>query len=639
MDQTTKQLERVALVDERSKQGEHSDEDINSYKQLAYYTGNQWIAMNKQTKTIVPLPKEDYQVQYVANRIMPSVRTELAKVMRNKLTKKVIPATTEDADVRAARLAEKVVEWLEYDLKLQEIDEEAIMWTLVTRIGFVKPVWNPNKGVIIATEDGKQIKQGDADIEVLNLFELKWDKSASKWEQARWYVHERQRTVEYVKDMYGVEVEAEDGLTQSSVYAGKLASLTSGSTGFIASSVKAVDCVVVKECWEKPSNKYPKGRQITTANGKELYYAEDIGFGEEDTSEREVPIFPLIHINVPGKIIGSSIVEQLMPVQREYNKSRSQTIENKDLMANPKWVAEVGSVDDEIDNRPGSVIWYRKGFAPPVMTQPTSLGSDVDSNIERCLEEFMFISGQQEVSHGATSPGVTAGVAIQLLQEQDDTKLGPTIAKYGRFKQHYLSYLLKMIKYKYDTPRTVTLVGKNKAQEVLEFKGSELTSYDVRMDDMSLTQLSSAAKKQYIIELIQLGVLNPQTDKDLIVRILEVGITDEMYDALEIDVQQAMNENSLWAKGDMSPITREFYNHEVHVAQHNRFRKGMEYEALAPEQRAIIDAHVQEHLEYVMGEMMQPMEQEIDQAKVLGALTPEEQAAVQADPSILDNLG
>jgi hypothetical protein len=46
-------------------------------------------------------------------------------------------------------------------------------------------------------------------------------------------------------------------------------------------------------------------------------------------------------------------------------------------------------------------------------------------NIEQSIRE---ISGQHEVSSSQVPAGVTAASAINLLQEQDDTRLGPDIA-------------------------------------------------------------------------------------------------------------------------------------------------------------------------------------------------------------------
>jgi len=646
--QTFEQLQRVAMVEERAREGGNSDERLQSYCQLAYYAGKQWIGMARAAKQIVPLPKEPWQVQYTANRIMPIVRTEQAKITRNKMTMGVVPASSEESDIRASKMAEKVAEWLEYELKLQEEDQEAILWALTTRIGFIHPIWDSRKGLVVGKKGKEEIHEGMPAVEVLSLFEVCWDRAAARWKDVRWYVVDRLRTCEAIKATYGIDVPPEDNITVSNVYDGKLSVLSGNDFDMGSSTPK--NCARVRECVEMPSPDYPKGRTIIISNGIELYTDEDIGFGDEDTTDRILPLFPLVHIRIPGKIVGSSVVEQVMPVQREYNKSRSQIIENKNQMANPKWLVEGEALcnEQEITDEPGQVLHYVQGTNPPVMSQPTALGADVDKNIERCLEEMMYISGQQEVSHGSTPAGVTSGVAIQYLQEQDDTKLGPTIAQYARFKRDYMSYLLKMVKFKFTEDRTIKLVGKNKRVDALTLKGSDLTSFDIRFDEMSLTQLTKAGKQQHVMELVTAGVLNPQMDRDLIIRMLELGITDELYDGLEIDVQQALNENAKWTKGELDTITRDFFNHEVHVAQHNKFRKGDEYTQLPPDAQMLIDMHVQEHMEYIMQAMMPapgtptaaPGEESgMDVNRVMGALTPEEQEYLNQNPQLLESMG
>jgi len=651
--QTPEQQKRVTYVDECFETGQMGTERLQSYAQLAYYAGRQWIGISRSSKTLVPLPSEPGQVQYTANRIMPIVRTEQAKVLRDELTQSVVPASSDESDIRAAKIAEKVVSWLEYELELQDKDQEAVLWALTTRIGFAIPMWDGKAGDIVGKDKGGDVFNGLPRLDVCSLFEVVWDTSTSHWEDIRWAGVERIRSIEWIKNVHGIDVAPEEGLTLSNVFDGKLSALTGDGFNMESSNVK--DCARYRTIWQSPSPEYPKGRTIVTANGLELYTDEDIGFGEEDDTKREIPIFPLIHIRIPGKIIGSSVVEQCMPIQREYNTSRSQIIENKNLMAAPKWIAEMHSLpDQEITREAGQTLWYLAGANPPQMIQPASLGADQDKNIERCLEEFMYISGQQEVSHGSTPSGVTSGVAIQYLQEQDDTKLAPTIKQRARFKRRYLSYLLKMVKYKFTTERTIQVAGRNNRLDVTTFTGSELTSTDVRFEDVSATQLTKTAKQNYILELVNRGVLDPIADKNLILRALEIGITDELFDAFEIDIQQALNENSLWAEGDMTPVTRDFFNHEVHVAQHNKFRKGDEYNMLAPEMQQLVDMHVDEHLNFIMQTMMQGQPQGVpgtgpaggsasddtgmDVDRVMGALNPEEQAYLQANPQLLDSI-
>lgn len=649
---TPEQAERVSFADEAFDQSGTEAERLTSYAHLAYYAGKQWIGLSRSSKSLVPLPPEPGEVQYTANRIMPVVRTEQAKVLRNKLTQTVVPASSEDSDLRAARIGDKVTQWLEYELDLQDVDQEAVLWALVTRIGFVVPTWDTQAGEIVGKDKKGDLYEGLPRIDVCSLFDVVWDMSTSKWDDVRWVGVERIRSVEYVKQVFGVDIAPEDGLRMANVFDGKLSSLT--ADGLTNGTQEVRDCVRLRTLWRAPSPERPKGETCIVANGQELYHDEDIGFGEEDTTHRQIPVFPLIHIRVPGRVIGTSVTEQLMPVQREYNTSRSQIIENKNLMSNPKWFVEANSIPgQDITREAGQVVYYTPGANPPIMSQPRGLGPEVANNIERCLEEFQFISGQREVSHGQTPAGVTAGVAIQLLQEQDDTQLAPTIQQYARFKRKYMSYLLKMVRFKFTEERTIKLVGKNKKTDTLTFRGSQLTSTDIRYEDISATSMTKAAKQSFVIELINAGVLNPQMDKDLIIRMLEMGITDELYDGTEIDSNQAITENGLWARQDMSPTTRDFYNHEVHVMQHNKFRKGDEYRELPMEMQALVDAHVQEHMEYIMQAMMQQQAEQAAAApgagsteedtgmsvdRVLQALTPEEREAIRANPQLLDSI-
>ena len=166
-----------------------------------------------------------------------------------------------------------------------------------------------------------------------------------------WVCHEKVRDIDYIKETYGVEVQEESGIAESNLYESKLTSISG------VSFQKKEHSAVVHEYWELPG-KYPKGRRITTCEDKVLFYSEDIGFGD---GERELPFFPFFHINVPGRIFPTCIVEQLIPIQREYNKSRSQIIENKNLVGNPIMIAPRGSLDEDPTNEPGQFLEYAGG--------------------------------------------------------------------------------------------------------------------------------------------------------------------------------------------------------------------------------------------------------------------------------------
>lgn len=593
----------VSYVNDKLGNSKHDALDIQNYINIAYYIGQQWIAIDPKNKQLYVPSKKPGEIRYTANKVQPIVRTELSKLIKNKPICNVIPFSSEDDDIQAAHLGEKICQAMDFQMDLGEADKELIMNGLCFGISWVKPFWNGSLGV-----DLGGVHEGDIDKDIISPFELFWDNSAKKWSEVKWCCHQKTRTVDYVQEVYEKKVAPEGGISSSNIFDSKIQNLNNVS-GIEYKQEK--NSVIVKEYWEKPTQKYPKGRRITIANETLLFYIEDIGFGDEDRTERILPFFPFIHIIVPGKVAGQSIIENLIPVQRERNKSRSQIIKNKDLMAYPIWVAEKDTLENEIIGDAGEIIYYsEEAKNPPHIEQPPSISSDVFESISQCDEELYFISGQGETSHGALPDGQKlSGIGLSILQEQDDTKLSPTVQNFEKCKSQYMSYILKIIKFKYELERTVKFVGQTNQLEAVSFKGSDLTSTDVKVVAGSALPQSKAAKQEYVMNLIDKGVLNPQQDKQMILNLLELGITDNLYDDYSVDYNHAVGEVDKWKKGDPSPMVRDFYNHEAHIKVHDKFRKSDEYEQLPPEIQQYIDAHVEEHKQYIQQALMAAMPQ------------------------------
>jgi hypothetical protein len=239
------------------------------------------------------------------------------------------------------------------------------------------------------------------------------------------------------------------------------------------------------------------------------------------------------------------------------------------------------------------------------MEQTPSMNADVYNNITQCNDELDFISGQHDYSLENLG-GVKAASAIQELQEEDDTMIGPVISNFEQAKAGYMSYLLKIIQQKYDIPRTVNLVNKGAEIESIDFKGSDLTSTQVRIESGSSLPISKTAKRNYVLTLVNAGILNPVTDKGLILKTLQMGFADDLYEEYSVDQNYAMQEQDKWLKGMFSSTTvRDFFNHQVHIQEHNKFRMSDEYLKLAEQTGCqslqFIDSHVNMHEAFLLG--------------------------------------
>ena len=180
-----------------------------------------------------------------------------------------------------------------------------------------------------------------------------------------------------------------------------------------------------------------------------------------------------------------------------------------------------------------------------------------------------------------------------------------------------MRYLLKMVQKMYDVERTVRIAGDNQKVETLHFKGSDLTSIDVRVNESTMYQTSKAAMQDYVIKMVQYGLLLPTNERDrqLIMKTLEFGIMDDVYSEFEQDTSQAQTENDKFQNGDVSPDVRDFYNHEAHVKEHNKFRKSETYMQLPDEIKAYVDAHVAKHMEFYTQQILGDMQAQQPQAE------------------------
>jgi hypothetical protein len=576
---------------------------------LAYLRGKQHIYWNDGNQQVCELPKEDGKTRYVANRLIKIFRTDKSRIFKSRAIMDVVPATSDEEDIAAAKLADKVISWLEYDKKLQKRDEQLVSWGLSTRIGFIHPYWNPSLGqkAGIDPETGAMLHEGDIDYDVLSCFEVVYDNSATCWDDVRWVCKKKVRDVDYVERVYGVKVKPEGGLTSNNIYDTKMA-----FTAHLSEPIKhspLENHVRVFEYWELPCDDYPQGRRVTyTENHTEpLFVSEDIGFGPEDDTERLLPFFPFVAIDIPGSVSGTNNLEQCRPAQREYNRTRSQLIDSKDLTAYPKVAIQNGSMNDEWDNEIAGVVHYNDGTNAPDYLNPPQAGSDAYKNCEQILEEMDYISGQSQVSHGR-APADASGYLVELLLEQDDTVNATTVDNYVACKQAYMSYSLKMIRFKYIAKRTLRIVGRGSV-ELVQLSGQSIKSYDVRVQRGNLIANSRVAKRAEVYNMMDRGLLDPVNDREKAFRYLEFGMIDDIYNEPEQDQKQAKKEQIQWEQGVIEPdlmrAVRDFFNHPVHIEEHNRWRKSLKYEALDPDTQEMIDMHVAAHQQYIDMQMMQ----------------------------------
>lgn len=502
------------------------------YVNLSYYFGRQWINwINGTSPEIARLHEPQappWRVRLTVNRIKPAIRREMSKVMKEKPTAFVIPASTDDSDVAAAKAGEAIFEHLWRTLHMKDEMWVVQFWRCIAGTGFIKDWWDPH------TQGTDAV--GTIGVEVVTPFHLYFSNLEQyNLDKQEYVIHVAMKSPAEVETTYGIKVNADSVERGGGVVESQYLQALNLEPGKITQ-------VAVKEIWIKPNVRYPAGAMFVWASNKILFSSTD--------PVTEDPRWPLYKMEYPftkfdgvptGRFYGDSSIVDLLPLQKEFNRTRSQIIEAKNQMSKPQLLAARGSIDaSKITSEPGLVIFYVPGYEKPTPLPLAPLPAYVLQELDRSLLDMADISGQHEVSSGTVPTGVTAASALSFLQEQDDTMLAPIIQSLESAVERLGKHFLCHVHERWDEPHMVKVLGPDNTWESKEFSGSDLKgNTDFNIQAGSAMPRSIAAKQAFIMELAKMQLIQP----DQTLRYLEMAETGQMYEETQVDRRQAEREN------------------------------------------------------------------------------------------------
>lgn len=588
---------------------------------MAFVYDQQWVYWNESTQRIEKPKVPRWRVLMVVNLVKGVVRTEYAKLTQQRPTAKAQPASGDPDDRDQAKVCDAILSYLDATDGSDSAHKRALLWAIVCGTGILKSYWNKDKGdeitfpdttmISVPTQDpatgqmvdqqvevphpqagqplttkaGDVVRLGDIETCEVSPFEFYPDPFGLTIADKNWAFTVKLRSAEYVMERFGVEVEPHE-VTNDQYVEGQMYSLNSEAP-------IARKGVLLKEFFQRSTKKYPKGRYVVYVDDRVLHT------GENPYPKAQLPFASFVHIPVPARFWGDSMVTSLIDPQKNLNKSRSQAIEHRNLMTKGKWLVAAGAlpVGKVITSAPGEVIEYEPvpGVAEPVKhldgsAIPDSYWKDVDQS----TREIREVSGVHEVSNAGVPSGVTAAKAIGFLQEQDDMRLGPTAQAYEDAIAALAKIKLHLAKQFYEERRTVRIAGKDNTVKVVEFYKDDIPDeVDVRVEAGASLPKSRVARQHFVMDLWNAKML---PDLRVALRLLELGEVDGLYDKINRDINQAERENEK-LKGGQQIAVEKWHNHAVHLDELNDFCKGEEYENLAQDAniKAAFDDHRAQH--------------------------------------------
>lgn len=516
-----------------------------------------------------------------------------------------MPASTDDADVYAAKLSKEIYSSVANRLDLKSIIRTATTWSEICGTAFYKVVWNNDIGSVFAkNEKSKAIRLGDVDIAVCSPFEIFPDNLAcERLEDIRSIIHAKTMDVELIKSMYGITVKPEK------CYSFSLDSgfNSVGGLGYDSQISKVANkemnnCCVVIEKYTRPTAEYPNGR-LTIVAGDKLLFDGDLPYINGENGERDLPFVKQISNYVPGSFFGSSIIERVIPIQRAYNAVRNRKHEYFNRLAMGILTVESGSVDTDALEQdglsPGKVLVYRQGSkAPEIMSTPSD-HDHFESEEDRLLDEFTNVSGVNDLwQENYSAFSNLSGTALQLLLESDEQRLQPTIDEIKSSQVKIAKFVLRLYKQYAVVPRLLKIAGDNGEMKMYYWDNNEISCDDVVFDSTRSLGETVATKRQMLLDLIGAGLMYDEEGKfsnNMRKRCLDLlgfGMWENSTDIHTLQINRAQEENLELVTNSVEVL--EIDDHTTHINEHISYVLGSEIKT--KENRKEIEKRIIEHI-------------------------------------------
>lgn len=664
------ELSKVDDLDEMaSKIEDYYRADTNVKSALSYnwernhmfLDGKQWIIYDGdrgtggQWKQLSVHSANEYIPRPVTNYVYDIYQTLKAYLVQHRPRSTVTPNTQLYRDKMGAKLAtlvcetnwERIGEEKNYEyaastglvygtvFKKDYWDLTTVSTVRVPRVE-MQPVIDPQTGQVVGEEEREVLDEngdvvvdemplGDANTRVCEPYTISLDPLASDLHNTRWILESSIQPLEWIEEQFGregdgytgrfEEVKEETSLsgsmrrfynlkTSSGVRAGQLqgAGGTSGVTDGIENTA------VVKEYYERPSRKHPKGRLVVVANGIPLYGGPS-PYSGPDLGDWH-PFSEFRWEIVPGRFWGKSPLDDTTELNKHINSIDAAVILVRKTMAIPQKLIpkDSGIKPGEWTGRPGQEVYYRSTGGLPSTIEPTGVDAQVFQERSQKVEDMKNISGAIDILKGDRPPGVTAASALEMLYEVGTGKLKPCLDRWKQFIESSQKKQLKLISRMYREPRPEfirMLHMKNKeipSESIDRFIGADLyDNCNVKIEAGSNIPKLQSAEKAMLLQLAQIGSLDLQSPENKIEFNRRMGVVG--FDSNQgIDVKRAEWENDLLEDSaenpDNRPVTLADEDHAVHKAVHMRRVKEPSFLSLPAAVQQGYMEHIAEHQMY-----------------------------------------
>ena len=553
--------------------------------------------------------------KFIVNHLHDMTETRISQLTRLKASVDVLPTNDEFEDRNAAKVVKYLIDHLWYVNNVDAIRQKMLRNAFIFGESYCFVEWNKDKGDLHPTwvkardmgiklplldDEGNEVLDEKGKPIILNPKRPVKTGDIEYKIEVPWRVYlQRQKKIEDVEYCFRTSVEATETLKKEYPKQSEQIKISTNVKAFDTATLTdhlLEEETVVYEFWHKRTKHCPDGYYIKFTKDVLLEYKTLPYSGEG------LPFVRITDQDVPEMLNGVSTYEMVAPIQNMHDNLSTLLAKNIYMMGHAKWVMPRGACKIEALGNDNTIVQYQ-GPVAPQMVQTTPNPPEAYSFRNQLRDELGQIYGIQGVSRGQPPSGITAAVALQFLNEQEQERNHTMVIKHSSMVMELAQKTLSLAGdyYQPDDGRMLRIVGKNNKYAIKHFDAATLHKpYDIRLAQGSALPESKAGRIQRIVEIMQMkpDLLSNERWIDL----LDLGNTDKMNSLITVAIRAAESENEDLMAGKPVGDPEEFEDHIAHWQVHTKAIQDRTFkEECPPEYRQELLDHIAIH-EFLMVE-------------------------------------
>jgi hypothetical protein len=474
-------------------------------------------------------------------------RSISAQAMANELMLEAGAVTGEDEDKDAALNSTYVLQYFFNKLKMSQKREQVTEYQKPCGSCFAKVWWDPEIGDPVGEDDQGQPIKGDPNVIIIPSQAMMLPSGVTNFDDIETIGHKQAMSVDKIFSIWGKKVNPEHNLKDPK----KLATIDG-----TASELK--NHAMVYEVFVKPSKEYPQGRHIIAANEVIL---DSNPFDPELVAKFPNRWHPYVFFRwliIGGEIWPKSLVDDLVPLQREVNKLTKQISESKKMTRPIVIHSKTAGIDwNKVQLEPET--GYPRIEATDIggvrLEWPRNFNQDLEARKASLIERMNDMAASWPATRGQPTSSVTSGEQAKEYKQAANSQMIQLLQNHAEGFIEVGQRILELCAVHFPSAgRLIKITGKNNESIAFTFTPDQVRSENIILSNghsFFLMPAEQRAETERLVDKGWYGNMEDPLTQAKIFKQMKLPAPEGMFDSIMNDYTMAQRENRLFKEGKL----------------------------------------------------------------------------------------